>query len=80
VAAVQKHLYDQAIGQLVKNATAAAEALVEIASNPKANDTARVSAASKILEICRDRIDIAQLEQRLALLENPYRGVSRVPR
>jgi hypothetical protein len=65
----QGQIYSVAIGQLVAACNTAAQALAEIAGSKLAKDTARVAAASKILEIVRDKVELAGLEQRLEALE-----------
>lgn len=70
VRATQSQIFNMAIGRLVAGVCLAADALTEIAGNPQAKDSARVTAACKILEMVKDKVELAAIEERIRRLED----------
>jgi hypothetical protein len=69
IADIRRDIHSQAIGQIVDSLTVATAALKEIAADPSAPASSRVSAAKCLLDSAYRAIEGAELERRLIEVE-----------
>lgn len=67
----RRQTFSQAIALTMRYAPMAVQALAKVMTDPEAPSASRVSAASAILKFSRDSLEIDDLAQRVAALENP---------